>query len=234
VRGRIDSSQLRITRGALILLFLQGGLSLVWLLADAATRAALSTWLSPSPSTVWEQGKVWTLFTGPLLEVRFMSLLLQSMVLWLFVPALERFWGTARFLRFAALTSVGGTIAGTLAGVLTGHDVAMAGLDPFIYASIVAFGIIYARQPVQFFGVLPMTGRQLMLGILAFLALFVLLQGLWEEGAAFAAAIGLTLLITSQRYSPELLWQRWRRKLRRSHLSVVPDAPRKKPERWLN
>ena len=42
------------------------------------------------------------------------------------------------------------------------------GLSPFMYASIVAFGIVYARQPVQFFGVLPLTGRQLMYGFIGF------------------------------------------------------------------
>jgi hypothetical protein len=39
-----------------------------------------------------------------------------------------------------------------------------SGLNLLIYASIVAFGIAHARQPVQFFGVLPPTGRQLMYG----------------------------------------------------------------------
>ena len=44
--------------------------------------------------------------------------------------------------------------------------------------------MIYARQPVQFFGVLPLTGRQLMYGFIVFLLAFVLLQQKWEQGAA--------------------------------------------------
>jgi hypothetical protein len=42
---------------------------------------------------------------------------------------------------------------------------------------------------VQFFGVLPLTGRQLMYGYLAFLLLFVVLQQSGRR-AAFAAAMG--------------------------------------------
>ena len=129
----------------------------------------------------------------------------------MFVPTLERFWGTARFYRFVAITSIVGTIGrhrGRLPDRVT--SVAIYGLNPFIYASIVAFGIIYARQPVQFFGVLPLTGRQLMYGFIGFLSLFVVLQQLWEQGAAFAAAMLTAAVMTSKRWSPGLAWKRWR------------------------
>src|SRR5690606_25765999 len=109
---------------------------------------------------VFERGRVWTLVTSPLIEVEFFSLLLTGLILWMFVPTLERFWGTGRFYRFVAITSVVGMLGGCLVGFATGRDVPISGLTPFTYASIVAFGIIYARQPVQFFGVLPLTGRQ--------------------------------------------------------------------------
>ncbi|MEZ4367484.1 MAG: rhomboid family intramembrane serine protease [Kofleriaceae bacterium] len=238
-RQRLAPEALRITRGAFILLFLQLGVSLVWLFSDLDTRARLATWAAPTPTSVWREGKLWTLATGPLLEPRFISLLFQGVVLWLFVPTLERFWGTARLLRFAAMTLLAGTIVGTLTGLGTGREVPMLGYDPFIYACIVAFGIIYARQPVQFFGVLPMTGRQLMFGILAFLVLMITLNGQWEDGAGIMAAIGLTVLITSPRYSPELAWQRFRRRRARAHLRVVEDEPaprrRSRPDsKYLN
>ena len=114
---------------------------------------------------------MWTLVTSPFLEVDFFSLLLSMLMLWMFVPTLERFWGTARFYRFVAITSIAGTVAGVAVGLATGRDFPILGLSPFVYASIVAFGVIYARQPVQFFGVLPLTGRQLMYGFIGFLVL---------------------------------------------------------------
>jgi membrane associated rhomboid family serine protease len=239
-RFTFDSSQLRVTRGALVLIFLQVGVSLVWLMCEAGTKAELARWLVATPEHVWREGKVWTLVTGPLLEIRFVTLCLTVFVLWMFLPALERFWGTKRFIRFAAITSIAGAIGGTLMGLATGRDVPIVGFDSMIYAGIVAYGVIYARQPVQFFGVLPMTGRQLMYGILGFLVLFVVLQQAWEDGAAYAAAIGVTALMLNKTWSPELWWQRWRRRRARRHLDVLqggrtkPRSDRDEPPRWVN
>jgi membrane associated rhomboid family serine protease len=85
---------LRITRGALIVAGIELGLSLVWLLSDVATRAQLAAWLVATPESVFEHGRVWTLATGAFLQTNFLALVLHMMVLWMFVPTLERFWGT--------------------------------------------------------------------------------------------------------------------------------------------
>jgi membrane associated rhomboid family serine protease len=243
---RIDRPQLRITRGAMILAGLEIGLSLVWLLSDQVTRARMIDWLGASPDSVWRHGRVWTLATSALIEVDFVGLLLHGVVLFMFVPTLERFWGTPRFLRFALITSVVGTFAGTAVGLAVGAEAPILGLNPFIYASIVAFGIVYARSPVQFFGVLPLTGRQMMFGFIGFLILFVGLQALWAQGAAFAAAMGVAALMTSKRWSPGLAWKRWQIARARAHLTVVPPPKATGPggagkggkgkpdEKWLN
>jgi membrane associated rhomboid family serine protease len=227
---RLQQASLRITRGAMILAFLEVGVSLVWLLANEPSRAQIASWLVATPDAVWRAGRVWTLLTSPLLETSFLSLLLQMTVLLSLVPTLESFWGAARLLRFAAATSLAGTVGGTLFGHLIGSEFAIAGLDPFIYAAIVAFGTIYKTRPVQFFAVLPMTGRQLMYGFLGFAALFVVLQGLWVQGAAFVSAIAVAALLLSHRFNPTTLWKRWRLKRLRRHLKVVRDEPGK----WLN
>ena len=163
-RSRIDWSQVRITRGALIILGLEVGLSLVWLLASKSARVSMAEWLVASPSQVFERGRVWTLVTSPLLEIDFLALLLTAMMLWMFVPTLERFWGTNRFYRFVAITSIAGSLAGCAMGYVVGSDEPILGLSPFTYAAVVAFGIIYARQPVEFSFYVRMTGRQMMYG----------------------------------------------------------------------
>jgi len=168
---------------------LELGLSPVFLLADANTRVRMAAWVVASPWNVFEQGRVWTLATGVFFQDNFIALLLHMMVLWMFVPTLERFWGTARFYKFFAITSLTATVVGCAFGYLVHIEVPIIGLDPFIYASIVAFGIVYARQPVQFFGVLPLTGRQLMYGILGFLVLSLTLQQRWVHAVAYGAAI---------------------------------------------
>ena len=236
-RQRIDWSQVKITRGALIVLGLHVGVSLVWLLANAEAKVTMVRWVVASPSQIFESGKVWTLLTSPLFESEFLSLLLTGLMLWMFVPTLERFWGTARFFRFVVITSVIGTLAGCLMGLATGRDLPIAGLSPFTYASIVAFGTIYARQPVQFFGVLPLTGRQMMLGFIGFLVLFIGLQGLWEDGASFAAAMLTAAVMTSKKLSPGLMLKRWRIARARSKLTVLEGGatkPKRDDKQYLN
>ncbi len=239
---------LRITPAALIILGLEVGLSLVWLMSGPAARATMVEYLVATPSNVFEHGRVWTLATSIFLEDQFISLLMHGVVMWMFVPTLERFWGTARFYRFFAVTAVVGTLAGTAMGLVTGRELPINGLDPFIYASIVAFGIVYAKQPVQFFGVLPLTGRQLMYGFIGFLILYIGLQQFWEVGVAFAAAMIAAAVMTSKRFMwlrrPGLAWRRWRIARARQKLSVMdggPGAPKpRKPgkprdeQKWLN
>jgi membrane associated rhomboid family serine protease len=229
---------LKITPGAMVIAGLEIGLSLVWLLSSPDARITMSQYLEATPTNVFEHGRVWTLVTSVFLEHGFINLLLHAMVLWMFVPTLERFWGTPRFYRFFAVTSVLGTLAGTLLGFALGLDQPISGLSPFMYASIVAFGIVYARQPVQFFGVLPLTGRQLMYGFIGFLILFITLQQFWQLGAAFAAAMIAAALMTSKRFSPGLAWRRWRIARARAKLSVIdggtkPSRPRDE-HKWLN
>ena len=242
-RRRFDASQLRITRGALIVAGLEVGLSLVFLLLDDATRATMAKYLVATPQNVFEHGRVWTLATSPFVQPDFIGLVLDVFILWALVPTLERFWGIERFFRFVAVTSLLGTTFGCLAGLALHVDPirgAIVGLSPFVFGSVVAFGVVYARQPVQFFGVLPLTGRQFMYGMLGFALLFVLLQGAWPQGAAMAAAMIGAALMTSRRWSPGLAWKRWRIARARARLSVIeggkPREPRpKRPdERFIN
>jgi membrane associated rhomboid family serine protease len=243
VRRRFSLSGLQITRGALVILGIELGLSLVWLLSNPQARASMAEYLVASPAGVFERGRVWTLATTAFLEVDFIGLLLHALMMWMFVPTLERFWGTPRFLRFAAITTLVGNAVGVGVGYLLGghwHGMPINGLDPFIYAAIVAFGVVYARQPVQFFGVLPLTGRQLMYGFIGFLLLFVVLQldSKLVEGAAFAGAMVTAALMTSKRLNPGLAWNRWRIRRARAHLSVVTGGePKPKPrpkDKWVN
>ncbi len=222
----------RISRGALYLLFIEVGLSLVYLMSKVEVRADIANWLAATPQNVWGDYKIWTLVTSSVLEIDFVSLIFHGFILWMFVPTLENWWGTKRFLMFVLWTSLAATTVGTLVGYGIDQQVAVAGLDGFIYASIVAFGILYAKQPVQFFGVLPMTGKQLMIGIIAFVSLFVILGREWAQGAGWASAMLLAWLLTSGKWSPKLFMLKRKQKKLRKHLRLVKDDD--DPKKWLN
>src|SRR5512143_348406 len=134
---------MKITRGALVVLI---AVSVVWVFSGAAFRKQLADYLIATPSNVFEHGRVWTLVTSPLVELDFVALVLSVLVMWMFVPTLERFWGTNRFYRFVAVTSIAGSLGGCLVGWALGSEYPIAGLSPFVYASIIAFGILYAKQ----------------------------------------------------------------------------------------
>src|SRR5690606_36952186 len=129
------------TKGALYLLFASAGLSLIYMIGSDEIRAQLLGALGASGQSVWGELKLWQLVTSALLEVQLVSLLFQAFALWMFLPALERWWGMKRFLLFALYTSVAGITAGTLVGWLLGGASALhlvSGLDPFVFAGIEA------------------------------------------------------------------------------------------------
>lgn len=237
---QVDRSQLRITKVCLGLLCALLGMSLVYAMSNEAAQARLAGWLLPSPDTVWREGKVWTLVTGPFLETRIVSLLFEGLMIWMLLPTLERWWGPRRFGLFVGLTALAGTVAGSLAGLALGRGDATIGLNPTLFAGAIAFGILYARQPVQFFGVLPMTGRQFMYGMIVLTTLFVLIGQEWQEGASMAAAMLVAAGLASGRLDPIASYRRWRYAKARAHLSVMPPevAPRPKrsktDEKYLN
>jgi len=86
---------------------------------------------------------------------------------------------------------------------------------------VVAFRGSSAGEPVQCFGLLPLTGGQFMFGMLGFTVLFVVLQGLWEQGAADAGAVVTAFVMTSKRWSPALAWRRWQIARARAQLTVI-------------
>lgn len=240
---QFDRSQLRITRVAMLLLFALVGLSLVFAMSGHDGQARLVRWLVPSPDAVWRQGRVWTLVTGPFLEVRILSLVFEGLMIWMFLPVLERWWGPRRFALFVGVTALVGTVAGTLVGLATGREpaVPILGLEPTLFAAAIAFGIIHAKAPVQFFGLLPLTGRQFMWGMIALIAAFVLVGQEWEEGGAMALATLVGAGMANGTIDPIAWWRRRRYAKTRSHLSVVPPPPVPPPskrsktdDRWLN
>jgi membrane associated rhomboid family serine protease len=221
-----DWKQLKITRGALVLLVIQLVVTIAYLVLQDQQQA-FKDYVVLTPRNLFEHGRVWTIVTSPFLELNFVSLVLGLLMLWMFIPTLERFWGTARFYRFVAATSVAAGIVGCAMGWVTGHvDEPIQGFSPFIYAAVVAFGVIYAKQQIAFSFYIRMTGRQFMWGMLVFVALFCVIQQFWELFAAYGAAIGVAAMIVSKRWSPGLVWKRWRIARARAKLSVIEGGAR--------
>jgi len=229
----------QITKGCLYLLVVSTSLSLLYLMAGDELKFEIGNFVAASGHSVWLEFKLWQLVTSPFLEGSFVSLLFQGFMLWMFLPSLERWWGTKRFLKFSAYTLGTGMVVGTFVGSLipsqlnTGY---VTGLDPLIYASLIAYGSLFANQQVQFFGVLPMTGKQLTIGISGFMLLMVVIGQHWAEGASFVSAMVLAWILTNGKWTPKIWLLKRKQKRIRRHLKVVgdDDKPDKPPKHWLN
>ena len=215
------------------------GLSLFFLMSKDEMRFEIAKVVAATGQSIWLDFKIWQLVTSPFLEVEFIALIFQAFMLWMFIPALERWWGFKRFIKFAAYTSIVGVVVGTLTIVLIpsmNNGSPITGLDPLIYGSIVAYGTLFANQQVQFFGVLPITGRQLTLGISAFMLLFVVIGQSWGEGAANVSAMLTAWLLTNGKWTPKIWLLKRKQKRIRAHLKVVTDKedPESKGPTYLN
>lgn len=222
----------RLSRGVAWLIGLSVGVFLLYLFSSEDTRGRLLEWLALTPDSLG-RGHVWKLVTAPLLHVSGMAFFFDMLMLWLFVPVLEDFWGTKRFLTFAVVTSVVGNLAAGLVGIALGSPQVIVGLSAFVYASIAAYGTVFAEHPVQLFGIIPLKGKVLAIGTLAFVTLFVLLERAWVEGAGFYAAMALAWAMTSGFWTPNVWWLKFRHWRLRRRYKVI-DGGADKKQRWMN
>lgn len=202
--------------------------------ASEPTQARILAWLALTPESL-VRGHVWKLVTTSLLAEGGVAFFFDLLMLWLFIPTLEQWYGPKRFLAFALATTVTGNLASALVGLALAPSFPVLGLSPFIYASIAAYGVLFGSQPVQFFGVIPMKARTLAIGVAVVVALFVLLDRQWVDGAGFFAAMGLAWVLTSGVVTPNLWWLRLRRwRLRRRYQVLDGGQSGLKKKRWMN
>ena len=240
-------TRLPVTAGVAWLAAISLGLFLVMLFSSPEVRTRTSVWLTLTPDAL-RHGHVWKLVTTSLVNLDpggkgGVAFFFDLLMLWLFVPVLEGFWGTPRFLRFVVMTALVGNTVGALVGMLLSPHVPIHGLGSVIFASIAAYGVTFSRQQVQLFGVLPIRGRALALGFAGFLFLMTALNGTWAVGAGHFAAMGFAWLLTSGTWQPEVWRLRFRRWRMRRKVQVMdggrpsPGSTKKpddKKQRWVN
>ena len=217
---------------------------LLVLFSGREVRASLTEWLILTPGAL-ARGQAWKVVTTVLINVGpdgrgGLAFLFDILMLWMFVPVLEGFWGTRRFLIFFAATALFGNVAAAVVGLLIGQPfVAVMGVSGFIFACIAAFGVAFANQPVQFFGVIPIKGKVLAIGMAGVVFLFTVLNREWVTGVGYFGAMGLALGMTSGVWQPNVWWLKWRRwRLRRRYQVLDGGAPRgdrdREKKRYLN
>ena len=125
-------------------------------------------------------------------------------------------------------------IVGALVGLLVSPLTPVLSLTPFIFASITAYGVVFANQPVQFFGVIPITGKKLAIGMICFVSIFVLLDQRWVYGAGVYGAVAAAYGITKGGFSPRTWVLKYRHWSLRRKYKVLDGGKSPNDKKWLN
>jgi membrane associated rhomboid family serine protease len=222
----------RLTPAVTWLVVIVFALALVWLFGGKPIARLWGHYLVLTPDAIL-RGEVWKLVTAPFVNPDGVQLVMDLLMLWLFVPVLERWWGTKRFLVFFAATALTGNVVSVLVGWAIDPHVVIAGLFAFVYASIAAFGVLFANHPVMLFGVIELKGKTLAIGATVMIAVVTLLDAQWVRGSGALAAMALAWIMTSGGFTPNL----WMLKLRRWWLKrryKIIDGGKRNEKRWIN
>lgn len=209
----------RLTPATKWLLLLELGLFVVY--AFAGGPAFYRDHLALTPSRALPGLEVWQLVTGILFHVSGGALLGNLIGLFVIGPLMERPWGTRRFLVVFVVAGVVANLVAALVGLAVAPRQAMGGCGSSLVAMIVAFGFVYRRQRLLFFGLTPMRAEHLSL---FFAGLIVLLTLLARDFAGLAAAVAagvIGALAATERLRIDHLGDAlsaWWRRVRRARL----------------
>lgn len=143
-------------------------------------------------------------------------ILFNMLVLWMFGLALEETWGTRKFLRYYFVTGVGAAICTTV--VNPNSYIPTIGASGAIYGLLLAYGLLFPRQTLLLWGIIPIEARYLAIG----LGVIAFWMSLTASGSGVAHVAHLGGMLFGWIY---LRGRRWG--LRRPRVSL-----REKFERW--
>lgn len=122
--------------------------------------------------------QLWRVFSYMFLHGDFWHLFWNMFGLFMFGCAIEQEWGSRSFYRYYFLCGLGGALFAFIPyGPIYGATI--LGASGAIYGILLAFAVMYPRQPILVFFVLPVEARWLVLfyGIIAFTSAFSGAQG---------------------------------------------------------
>lgn len=214
----------RPPRAVLVLLVLQLGLLLAWAFADGP--AWINKHVALSASQFFGGHKYWLPLTALWIGLSGRALL-DLLTLWLFGSALERFWGSRRFVIFFVVTGSAALLAAAFVGLLQPTRL-IAGSAGAAAAMLVAFALTFPGHMIFFYGVLPLKAKILAPLLLAFMLLGSLFGADWIEAALQLAGASAALPFLLRGHGSP----RPPRRSSASKLHVVEGGKKDPPRYW--
>lgn len=131
---------------AVWLVFTVGGQALAWLVPHLVLVPGRA--IGPEP---------WQIVTNGFIESDFFDILLTCVMLIFFGNPLEQRMGAGGFWKIFVGGMIGGSLLAAIVGRFVAPGVAIAGAQPATTALLVAFGVLWARQPVMAYGMAQMS-----------------------------------------------------------------------------
>jgi membrane associated rhomboid family serine protease len=165
----------RMTVGVKWLLIINTALFLVYFFAARSTLGELFGPFGLVPRQVLTRFAFWQLFTYLFLHspYGFSHILLNMLTLWMFGSPLESVWGTRRFLQYYFFCGIGAGVCVVVLNLLFGSlNTRTIGASGAIYGLLLAFGILFPKAIIYFFGLFPIEARWyvIIMGLVVFLS----------------------------------------------------------------
>ncbi len=190
------------------------------------------------------RGQLWRLVTWPFVETDVIGLLFGCYMLWWLGQQLSYAWSERRFLiRFLGYTLGAGI--GTTLLYLVWEDASLGylGLWPVVVALLVAWALMFPDRQVNFWGILPMTGRTIALLAVA----GTVLSGLFRGGVRGLGSVAPHLIAMGMAwvqsrglggrrswFNARQWWAEREGRRRAKHLKVVKKNGSGDRPSWMN
>jgi membrane associated rhomboid family serine protease len=177
-------------------------------------------------------GQVWRLLTAGILTApdSFQHLLFTLIGLYFLSPDLETRWGTGRFLRFLAWSTIFGFVLAIAVDVVAPPSIAMFhpkmmfGAGAAISATAIAWAQANARAQVRLFFFLPMSGKALFWVTIAFCMVGLIYGGSTEGVIAPFGGVIVALVLAGEPSPLRSLYLRMKLMFLRRGMGSVPTA----------
>lgn len=169
-----------------------------------------------SPYRVLHSFELWRLFTYALLHDLGspMHLIFNALGLYMIGTPLEERWGEQRFLLFVVVAILLGAFLVVLSYLVGLSSTRVVGLSAATIGLVIAWGMTFAEQHIYIFGVLPLTGRQLVYATVGLEILYAVSSNSISSAAHFGGILA-GFIFTLGLYKPRRLKQIWQSRQRR-------------------
>lgn len=178
------------------------------LLGGTQLGAATYNFLVLDPQRAIFKGQIWRLVTYGFLHnpTSPFHVIFNSLVLYMVGTPLEERWGEKRFFIFIMCSVVLGGVMVCLSYLIGLSHATVVGFSAATLALVVAWGLTFSTQNIYIFGILPLTGRQLVFVTIGFEILYAASSNSISSAAHFGGIL-TAFILTFGIYKPSRIRQ---------------------------